>query len=97
MKCQNLKSNEKNQLHQGPADSRHGLFFSDNFNRNNKLKPTKMKEEKATEVLDRLWGVKETYERYEVLNAMIEYAVMKLEIAHEKNMEIIKEVMKCKQ
>jgi len=46
------------------------------------------------EVLIRLWGDKESYEKYEVLNAMIEYAVMKLEIAHQKNMEIIKEVMK---
>jgi hypothetical protein len=56
-----------------------------------------MKEETAKEVLIRLWGDKESYEKYEVLNAMIEYAVMKLEIAHEKNIEIIKEVMKCKQ
>jgi len=53
-----------------------------------------MKEEKATEVLIRLWGDKETYEKYEVLNAMIEYAVMKLDIAHERNIETIKEAFK---
>ena len=55
-----------------------------------------MKEETAKEVLFRLWGDKDTYEKYEVLNAMIEYAVMKLEIAHEKNIEIIKETFKTK-
>ena len=53
-----------------------------------------MREEKATEVLIRLWGDKDTYEKYEVLNAMVEYAVIKLDIAHERNIEIIKQVMK---
>jgi hypothetical protein len=50
-----------------------------------------MKDETAKEVLFRLWGDKDTYEKYEVLNAMIEYSVMKLDVAHEKNIEIIKE------
>ena len=53
-----------------------------------------MKEETAKEVLFRLWGDKKTYEKYEVLNAMIEYAVMKLDIAHERNIETIKEAFK---
>ncbi len=56
-----------------------------------------MKEETAKEVLRRLYGTKDTYEEYEVLNAMIEFAMIKLEIANEKNIEIIKEVLKCKQ
>ena len=55
-----------------------------------------MKEETAKEVLRRLWGTKDTYEEYEVLNAMIEYAMLKLEIEHQRNVEIIEEVMKCK-
>lgn len=49
-----------------------------------------MKDETAKEVLIRLSGDKDTYEKYEVLGAMIEYAVMKLEIAHESHMKIIK-------
>ena len=53
-----------------------------------------MKDETATEVLIRLWGDKESYEKYEVLNAMIEYAVMKLELSHEKSMEILREAFR---
>ena len=49
-----------------------------------------MKEEKATEVLIRLWGDKETYEKYQVLDAMIEYAILKLDIAHEATKQILK-------
>ena len=54
-----------------------------------------MKEENAKEVLRRLWGTKDTYGEYEVLNAMIEYATMNLDLAHQRNVEIIEEVMKC--
>ena len=56
-----------------------------------------MKDEKATDVLIRLWGDKETYEKYEVLNAMIEYAIMKLDISHERTMQIIEKLNDLKE
>ena len=50
-----------------------------------------MKDKTAKEILFDLYGDKETYEKYEVLQAMIEYAVLKLDIQHEKNLQILKE------
>lgn len=55
------------------------------------LKPKIMKDKTAKEILFDLYGDKETYEKYEVLQAMIEYAVLKLNIQHEKNLQILKE------
>jgi len=33
-----IKRHEKRQLHQSPADSRHGLFFNHNLNKHSKMK-----------------------------------------------------------
>lgn len=51
-----------------------------------------MKEESAKDVLIRLYGEKESYTRFECLDVAIEYAAIKLEQAHQKNLEIIRDV-----
>lgn len=49
-----------------------------------------MKDETAKEVLIRLYGEKETYGYHQVLDAMVEYAIIKLEENHKTVMEILK-------
>lgn len=50
-----------------------------------------MKDKTAKEILIELFGDKDTYEKYEVLQAMIEYAIQELDIQHKKHLQIIKE------
>lgn len=50
----------------------------------------------AKDILIELWGDKETYDKYETLTAMIEYAVYKLEEQHKTNMQILSETFASK-